>query len=389
MIRYANDTLEEFSKDKMVFIVGPRQVGKTTMAQAWLEGKDGLYLTWDNNEDRQAILTKPFSSFPRHNDVVFDELHKYAHWKSLLKGIYDKYSKQVNIVVTGSARLDIYKRSGDSLLGRYELLHLHPFTVGELTHGKLLPPPDDWLKIETIKPESSLWGQLEKMSGFPEPFTKANSLHQRRWSNRRRDLLIKEDVREISQIKSLSLLEHLAMLLPSRIGSPLSINSLREELQVAHDTVSSWLTIFEQLFFCFRITPYSKKISMALKKEQKLYLWDWSQVEDSASRFENMIASHLLKSIHAWNDVGYGKYSLHYVRNRQGQEVDFLIAEKNKPVVLIEAKLTEQNLSTNLIKFSEQLGNIPMIQLISTPKVNKLKANSWIVSAELFFTGLT
>lgn len=388
MIRYAEFVLEEFSREKMVFIVGPRQVGKTTMAQSWLGDKKGLYLNWDNSEDRHAILTKTFSSFDKHQDIVFDELHKYDRWKSWLKGIYDKHSKLLSIVVTGSARLDIYKRGGDSLLGRYELIHLHPFTVGELTHGKILPPPESWLEFDTITPESSLWEHLEKRSGFPEPFTKDDTLHHRRWSNRRRDLLIKEDVREVSQVKSLSLIEHLAILLSPRVGSPLSVNSLREELQVSHDTVSSWLTTFEHLFYCFRISPYSKKISSSLKKEQKLYLWDWSQIEDKASRFENMVALHLLKAIQTWTDLGYGEYSLHYLRNRQHQEVDFLIAERNKPLVIIEAKLSEQNLSPNLVTFSDQLGNIPMIQLLSTPNISKHKSNSWIVSADLFFTGL-
>lgn len=387
-MRYLQPIVEEFSRDKMVFIVGPRQIGKTTAAQTWLEGSNGLYLNWDNTEDRQVILTKLSAGVEQYQKVVLDELHKYARWKSWLKGLYDKHSKGVSLVVTGSARLDVFKKGGDSLLGRYELLHLHPFSVGELTHGKIVVPPSNWLELDVNEPAPGLWRHLENRSGFPEPFTRDDARQHRRWSNRRRDLLIQEDVREVSQVRNVSLIEHLALLLPSRVGSPLSVNSLREDLQVAHDTVNSWLTIFEHLFYCFRLSPYVKKIGAAIKKEQKLYLWDWSQIEDPASRFENMVAAHLLKSVQTWTDLGYGEYSLHYVRNRKQQEVDFLIAERNRPLVLIEAKLSDEQLAPKLAIFSRQLGDIPIVQLVATPKINKRGGNSWLVSADLFFSGL-
>lgn len=385
-MRYLYESLAQFAKDKFVLISGPRQAGKTTLAKHWL-GERGLYLDWDDDEQRRTLIKRSFLNPLDSHAFVFDELHKYGRWKSWLKGLYDNYHDQMEVVVTGSARLDLFQKGGDSLLGRCEHLRLHPFSIGELTHGRITPPPNDWLQVEHQDASHSKWLQLEQMSGFPEPFLKNDPLHHRRWASRRRSLIIQEDVRGISQIKDVSLVEHLAVLLPDRVGSPLSLNALREELSVAHDTIASWLEVLERLYFCFRISPYHRKINRGLKKEQKLYLWDWSEIENPAARFENMVAGHLLKAVHAWNDMGYGEYDLHYVRDKEKNEIDFLITEKRKPAVLFECKLSDANFSCST-RLMDQLGNIPAIQLTASDGINRTKGRIRVVTASRYLAGL-
>ncbi len=391
MARYLLKAVSEFVQNKFVLISGPRQVGKTTLAKKWLENKSGLYLNWDIPSDREILLNFFKTPVPA-NSLVLDEIHKYARWKTWLKGLFDRGGKQLQVVVTGSARLDLFQRGGDSLLGRYELLRLHPFSIGELTHSNLPPPPatpEEWVSLNKASPaKRSVWEQLKRRSGFPEPFFKDNDLHQKRWSLRRRQILTQEEIRDLTDIRNLSLVEHLALLLPERVGSVLSVNALREELQVAHDTAKAWLEALERIYYCFMLSPYSRKLSRSLKKEKKLYLWDWSQVTDPAARFENIVASHLLKAVHAWTDLGYGDYGLYYWRDKEKREVDFIITESLKPVVLIECKSSKETLSPHLTYLSKKLGNIPQIQLLDKPAVDYVKGNIRIVSAESYLAAL-
>ncbi|MBI4356566.1 MAG: ATP-binding protein [Gammaproteobacteria bacterium] len=396
MERYIAPLVEEFSREKFVLLSGPRQVGKTTLAKKWLEAEKGSYVNWDDASDRKLILEQTFLSQTEgkaSSAFVFDELHKYARWKSWLKGLYDKHAHHLKVVVTGSAKLDVYKRHGDSLFGRYESLRLHPLSIGELSHGKLVPPPTDWLHLGEKSVPFTLWEQLKNRGGFPEPFYKDNALQHRRWSLRRRELLIQQDLRDISEIKTLSLVEHLTLLLPSRIASPLSLNSLREELQVAFDTLKSWLLVLEKLYWCYRISPYSKNISRSLRKEQKLYFWDWSGVPEAPARFENMVASHLLKAVQAWTDVGYGEFNLHYFRDLEKREVDFVITQNRIPVVLIECKVNSQSLSPELHYLNAHLKkenrhDLPMIQLVDEQNVDFVHRNSRIVTAANYLATL-
>ncbi|NBT58275.1 DUF4143 domain-containing protein [bacterium] len=186
----------------------------------------------------------------------------------------------------------------------------------------------------------------------------------------------------MTQIRQVSLVEHLALLLPEKVGSLLSLNSIREEIQVAHDTVSQWVEILERLYYCFRIRPYHKKISRGLKKEQKLYLWNWAEVKDSPSRFENMVASHLLKSVQLWNDLGFGSFELCYVRNKEKVEVDFLIVRDTKPWVLIEVKETDTSPSSSLKILGEQLGGeVERLQLVRHHDFDQVVGATRVVSA--------
>lgn len=390
MERYLQLPAAELVKEKFLFISGPRQVGKTTLAQKWLEDKKGLYLNWDIPSDRERIL-QLFKLPLLSPYMVLDEIHKYARWKSWLKGLYDKEGKSLQVMVTGSARLDLFQKGGDSLLGRYNLIRLHPLTIGELTHSKLIPPPrspEDWISLGGHPAERSLWDQLKRRGGFPEPFLKDDDSQHRRWFTQRRQLLIEEEIRSLTDIRNLSLVEHLAILLPERAGSVLSVNSLREELQVAHDTVTSWLGALERIYYCFLLAPYTRKISRSLKKERKLYLWDWSQLENPGARFENMVASHLLKAVHAWTDFGYGSFELWYWRDKEKREVDFVITQNGKPAVLIECRLSDGTLSSHLRHLGHQLGEIPQIQLLDMPGVDHAKGNIRIVSADAYLANL-
>jgi predicted AAA+ superfamily ATPase len=388
MSRYVSDIIADFTKKKFVLLAGPRQVGKTTVAKEWLSTLKGSYLNWDVAEDREAILKKKFLSSSTTSALLLDEIHKYPRWRNYIKGLFDKESTNLRVVVTGSARLDVYRKGGDSLFGRYELLRLHPLTIGELTHCKMLPPPEDWLSPGNLSGDKKIWERLLLYSGFPEPYTEQDILQYGRWSTRRRELLIREDLRDISEIKLVDLVEHLYLLLPERVGSPLSLNALKEELQVAFNTVSSWISVLERLYICYRLSPYHAKLSRSLKKEQKLYLWDWSQVKDPGNRFENMVAGHLLKATHAWTDLGYGDFALQYWRNKEKEEVDFVITKNRLPVALIECKVTDTKISKSLINLSSMIGNIPAVQLVDIPNIDIQARNTRVVTAKDYLANL-
>lgn len=359
------------------------------MAKAWL-GTAGHYLNWDLAEDRARLLSKSLKTGLENGRYVFDEIHKYPRWKSLIKGLYDTRHEDIAALVTGSARLDIFKRGGDSLLGRYELLHLHPFSVGEILHQKIPAPPSDWTSVGHDDSNlQEIWNQLEKVSGFPEPYLRNDPLQYNRWSMRRRDLLIREDVRDLTQIRNLALLEHMARILPNRVGSPFSLNNLRQDLEVAHDTAKSWLDTLIHLYYCYPIQPFSTKAGRSLTKEPKLYMWDWASVEDPAARFENMVGSHLKKSVDAWRDLGYGEYGLYYWRDQQKREIDFLVTLNRTPLVLIECKTSDGAISPNFDRAENLMAlALPKIQLVAEPHVNRLVQRTRVISAAQFFGAL-
>jgi len=388
--RYLAGALEQLAREKFVLLSGPRQVGKTTLARAWLDERGGgRYLNWDASLDRRSILgNEPFEAV---GAMVLDELHKYARWKSYLKGLYDKAHDRLEVVVTGSARLDVFARGGDSMFGRYELLRLHPLSLGELTHGGVPEPPgnrEEWVRLGKSPAPEALLEQLETFGGFPEPFHRASRAFHTRWSSRRRDVLLREDLRELTQIRSLSLVEHLWLLLPERVGSLLSINALREELSVAHDTMSAWLDALERLYLVYRLAPYAVRRARSLTKERKLYLWDWSQVSDPAARFENLVASHLLKAVHAWSDLGFGEFDLFYFRDREKREVDFVVTERRRPVALIECTLSDETPSPALLRLGEMLPGVAKVQVLRKAGIDRAAGTTRIVSAGAFLAGL-
>ena len=285
-----------FKYKKMAFVSGPRQVGKTTMAKDILSTrKNGEYRTWDDIAFRRVWLKGPSQVASSLLDtsrkekgkplLVLDELHKDKRWKSSVKGLFDLYHEKMDILVSGSARLNIFKKDGDSLLGRFFTYRLHPFSVAELI-GARNDDPDSFVQnIFTVKIQKherdahQILKKLMEFGGFPDPYFNADKKFWNLWRTSRIEKLIREDLRDLSRLPELSQVELLAALLPDKVGSPLSIQSLREDIEVSHDTVKRWMTYLESLYYHFTIRPYSKKLSRSLKKEPKIYLYDWSEVE--------------------------------------------------------------------------------------------------------------
>lgn len=375
-------------KDKMVFIGGPRQVGKTTLAKqiGQAEYEKYMYLNWDNHKDRSDILNSRFD--PEASLIIFDEIHKYAKWKNYIKGEYDNNKDKYNILVTGSARLDLYRRGGDSLMGRYHYFRLHPFTLSELLEidNKINIKKD--LNFINNKRSRKIFNDLFVFGGFPEPFLKKNMKTLRRFHNERQDRLIKEDIRDIERVRDLSALQILAQILPEKVGSLFSLNSLREDLQVTHKTISSWVDILEKFYYHFRIYPYSVTTIKSLRKEPKLYLWDWSQVENKGNRLENIVASHLLKFSHTLKDAEGYNIELKFLRDIEGREVDFLITIDKKPWFAVEVKSSDKKPSKHLKYFKEKI-KIPFLyQIIETEGVDFRQDNIRVISIDKFLTGL-
>lgn len=386
--RYLHSHLASDLKEKMVFIGGPRQVGKTTLAQ--FIGKNNyqrpVYLNWDFREDRKKILDEKFES--EADLIIFDEIHKYKNWRNYLKGEFDKNKDRFDILVTGSARLDLYRRGGDSLLGRYHYLRLHPFSEREIMNIDPNIEIFKELKFAVHNYAHEIFDQLFQFGGFPEPFIKKDLKTLRRFHNERLDRIVREDIRDIENVRDLSSLQVLVEILPGRVGSLFSANSLKEDLGVTHKTISLWLDVLERFYYHFRIYPFTSTTIRSLRKEPKVYLWDWSQIDNEAARFENMVASHLLKTIHFLYDTEGYKAELHFLRDREGREVDFLVSVNKKPWMAVEVKLSNKEISKNLKYFSERL-KIPFIYQVIKEKgvdftVNGIRA----ISADKFLSGL-
>lgn len=333
MDRYLKNYIAQDLKEKMVFIGGPRQVGKTTLALTFLgqpSEEHPAYLNWDFPEMRPKMIK---GYLPANEKlVIFDEIHKYKDWRNLLKGLYDKNKSRVSFLITGSARLDYYRRGGDALQGRYHFHRLHPFSLNELNKN----------------PTSKDLEHLLTFGGFPEPLFKGEEKHWRRWQRERIKRVTYEDLVGLEKIKEVDLLLLLAQILPSRVGSPLSIKSLREDLHVAHETVDHWVRILENLYYCFRIPPFGGNKLRAVKKEQKLYLWDWSQCESPGARLENFIASQLLKFCHFLEDTEGFEMELRFFRDVDRREVDFIVLKEKKALFAVECKTGERQISTGI-----------------------------------------
>jgi len=374
---YRNVWQELAAEKSMIFLAGPRQSGKTTLAQMIsAEFPNHLYLNWDIPEERTRLLQNPFffQEIERRNGsvplIIFDEIHKYRDWKNYLKGVYDRFAKEFKFLVSGSGRLDIYQKGGDSLAGRYYLFHLWPFTLAELT-GNVRNFEDfrkHPLEVRTEKEaeRQSAWLNLERFSGFPEPYLSGREAPYRRWSNAYSQQLIREDIRDLTNIQAIGDLETLYHLLPTKVGSPLSVPALSSVLKIAYNTIRNWLAIFERFFLILGLTPWTRKISRAIQKERKIYLWDIPRIKDPTARFENMVALELYRAITIGNDMGWGNFSLHFIKNKEQQEVDFLLADENQPFLLVETKLSETQPSPALLKFQSFL-EVPAVQLIHKP----------------------
>lgn len=333
--RYLFSVIKEDLKRKMVFLGGPRQVGKTTLSKKYIHSPEQYY-TWDDLQDRTKIKSHQIST--QASTIVLDEVHKYARWRMLVKGLYDKFSDHLSILVTGSARLDHFRKGGDSLVGRYHYYRLHPLTVSEVKSQKL---------------KGGL-SQLLRFGGFPEPYQQADEAFYRRWKRERISRVVYQDLRDLDTVKDLAKMELLVDMLPSRVGSPLSIKSLQEDLEVSPNTVSRWIEVLEAVYYCYKIIPFGPPKIRAVKKTNKLYLWDWAEVEDVGPRFENLVASHLLKYCHFLEDTQGYRMELRYLRDIDGREIDFVVLQDKKPLFAVECKTGEKKLSPHIGYFKER-----------------------------------
>jgi predicted AAA+ superfamily ATPase len=376
----------EFSSYRqMVFITGPRQSGKTTFTEIIARDyTNSLYFDWDIIDDKRKLIQNPsfYENVYRKDAslplIIFDEIHKYKDWKNYLKSVYDKDSKNYKFIVSGSGRLDIYQKGGDSLAGRYFLFHLFPFTIAELSglNQDVVHFLKNPIEIYEENPEATeLWQNLARLSGFPDPYIQGKETFYRAWSITYHKQLLREDIRDLTTLKDINTVELLFSLIPSKIGSPVSMANIARDINVSYDSVKNWLAIFEQYYLVFRLSPWSKKISRAITKEKKIYLYNFAGIESDALKFENMVALELLRAVSNWNELGLGEFSLHYIRNRDKEEVDFLLADRNNPLLLIETKLSDQEPSKAIKKFQSNLA-IPAVQLVNKPGICKLISNS-------------
>lgn len=346
---------------QMVFLAGPRQVGKTTISKTATALTDQfVYLNWDYLEDQQLIVQGPQAIVKQYElntarerkaIVTLDEIHKYKPWRNYLKGFYDKYHETVRFIVTGSSKLDVYRTVGDSLMGRYFPYRIHPLSVAELLHP-------DCFETE-IRPAQELpqdvFNGLIEFGGFPEPLAKQNRAFNKRWSKLRLEQLFNIDIRELTRIHEISQMKLLASLLKNQVSELLSYTKLSQFSQVTVSTIQAWIKTLESFYFCFTIQPWTKNVTRSLLKQPKLYLGDWSDIDNIGSRNENIVASHLLKAIHLWEDRGLGEYNLYFLRDKEKREVDFMVTKNNKPWFIVEVKTSNnQSISENLYYFQEQ-----------------------------------
>lgn len=349
---------------QMAFLSGPRQSGKTTLAKMSLP--DARYFSYDDPKDFGVIqrggdaisASMSLSREERRQNqgsVIFDEIHKFPRWKNMLKGFFDVYgdNRRLKIAVTGSARLNVYKRGGDSMMGRYFHYRVHPLTVGELGSAQI-GTGDVFRKPVEVQP--STIDSLLELGGFPEPFLTGTAKFRYRWNRMRLDQLFSEDIRDLSKVQDVRQIRQLAELLSARVSGGCNMASLASDLGVSQPTVANWISLLESIYFSYEVRPWHKNVASSIRKQPKIYLWDWSQIADEGARRENFVASHLLKAVHWWTDCGIGEFQLCYVRDKMQREVDFLVVRDGKPFMLVECKSSHNEaLSPALVHFSKIL----------------------------------
>lgn len=372
MRRYLSDIIAMDLRKKMVLLTGPRQVGKTTLARELMpDFQRPQYLNWDVAVDRRMFLDQSWGL--RTDLLILDEIHKMRGWKAYLKGIFDGRPDGQAILVTGSARMETFRQSGESLAGRYFPMRLHPFSVRE------------WVQLTKATPDDALDRLIER-GGMPEPFLADNPIDADRWRQQYFTDLIREDVLEFSRIHEIKVMRLLVELLRGRVGSPLSIASLARDLQAAPNTVTKYLTILEALYIIFLVRPYHHNVARAILKEPKAYFFDTGYVlGDEGVKWENACASMLLKHTHYQRDTLGKQTDMHYLRTKDGAKIDFVLCQDDAPTHLIECKHADNRPTAALIKFAGQFSGARAIQLVrelrreeSRPPVSILKGANWL-----------
>ncbi|MDQ7780763.1 MAG: ATP-binding protein, partial [Planctomycetota bacterium] len=370
-----------FAGRKMALVSGPRQCGKTTLAKMLLgRRKVGLYRNWDEIEFRRAWARNPSAIIPRAEGrqaplVVLDEIHKDRRWKRSLKGVFDTLEAPCDILVTGSARLNVYVKGSDSLLGRHLSFRLHPFSIREMERADVLGPDAalDALFSRANRPGRSLEGLLRAFmlyGPFPEPLLAQDARKARLWRRNREQLVIREDLRDLSRLPELARIEMMTALLPERVGSLFSLASVGRDVEASIPTVKRWIAYLKELYYLFEVKPYVRSIPRSLRREGKVYLWDYAGVGNETARFENLVGSHLLKACHYWTDTGEGEFNLFYLRDKDGREIDFLITRDGLPWLPVEVKRSDEKPAENWKRFTGLLPCNKALQLLLKPHWN-------------------
>lgn len=370
-MRYITPYILNDLQKKMVFVGGPRQVGKTTLAQAILSNgfPSGRYLNWDFDEDRQDILQKKWSR--ENNLLVFDELHKFPRWKTWIKGIYDVFHQLHAVIITGSARLDVYRRGGDSLMGRYHYWRLHPFTLDEIPKG--ITSKEAFKRLMTV-------------GGFPEPFLDGDHRSARRWRRERFDRVLREDIRDLESVRNIQLLGLFLDLLRHRVGGLVTLSNLANDLEISPKTAKAWLEVLERMYLVFCVRPYTKSIPRAVLKPPKVYFFDNADVlGQEGARFENLVATSLLKRIHFLEDRDGYRYELRYIRDKEGREVNFAIVKEGHLEELIEAKYSDENVTKSILYYAQRLNPKKATQIVANLKRPYDKAGVRITDPITYF----
>ena len=371
MRRLQQSAIEKDIERKITFIVGPRQVGKTWLAKNIASTRENaVYLNYDHREDREIIREEAWLLSTEL--LVLDEIHKMPDWKQYLKGIFDTKPSHLKILVTGSARLDAFRQTGDSLAGRFFVHRLLPLSLAELKGTAF---------------ESDV-NRLMARGGFPEPFLSDANEGADRWRYHYVDSLIRTDVLDFENIHNLRALQLLLELLRERVGAPLSYASLSRDIGVALNTVKKYVEILEALYIVFRVTPFSRNIARSLLKEPKLYFFDTGLVTgDDGARLENLVAVSLLKHVLQRCDLEGKHHELQYIRTKDGQEVDFCLVSERRPSQLLEVKTADHHLSKSLVRFHAKYG-IPAIQLVKEIQRERRKEDIEIRDLTKFLTAL-
>jgi uncharacterized protein len=385
MKRYLSKYIKSDLKDKMVFLWWPRQVGKTTLSKkiAKKDYNEYTYLNWDNISDKKDILRTIYKWWSEI--IIFDEIHKYKNWKNFLKWEFDKNKEKYDFLVIWSARLDIYQKWWDSLLWRYYYFRLHPLSLAEVI----------WINnnfennLDLNFSEKFFNKALDRLRDFwwfPEVFKKEDKRFLKRWIIDRKTRLIKEDIRDLSNVRDISSIELLWVLLPDRVASLFSINSLVEDLWVTHKTVSNWVNILENIYYIYRIYPYNSSLIKSIKKEPKLFLWDWSELKDKWAKNENLVASHLLKYTHFLRDIYWYDTRLSFVHDREWREVDLAVIVDDKLEILIEVKSKYKKIPNNLKYFTRKMSPKHSFLVVFDDEIDFEQDWIRVISASKFLT---
>ena len=376
MERYIKPNVIRDLNKKMVFLAGPRQCGKTTFAQALLAEQSPSqaqrYFNWDDDLDRKRLLDQKFP--PEKSMLVFDEVHKFKRWKNWVKGIFDKNKHLYSILVTGSARLDVYRRGGDSLLGRYHLWRLHPIGFDEI--------PSDMTPVECLH-------RLMILGGFPEPFLSGDERDARRWRRERLQRVLRDDVRDLESVRDISTLELFVAALRTRVGGLVNLANIAQDLHVAPKTLKAWLQVLERMYVVFSVYPYTTGLPRSLQKPPKVYFYDTGDVDgQTGARFENLVATQLLKRYQFLEDRDGHDYRVHYLRDKDKRKVDFLVVKDGVPHVLVEAKWNDSQVSAALGYYAKHLKPKHVVQVVGELSQPYQKDGIRVVSAASYFSKL-